>query len=236
MAISATHNTNRCKKWSIQLWNPLRPTFLIELGVHFHDNTPIYSIPCQCLKVYSLKASFTQCCCSSESFLFHCLIFLFVRIFYYGLFVCFSIIFYISWNYTKIIPWHFWLCSVVYMSSYKPHWPLIHELEDVIRSELDVVHHVELQDSVVTVYMSVWDAAGVHHCLLLVTEGSVWNSVCALVHRSPRYGSTHDVHYSVPADRQSGPGGLEATELGLQLVLHVRPLMSCFLLSRFNKH
>ncbi len=66
-------------------------------------------------------------------------------------------------------------------------------------------------------------------CSLLPPAG---HSLCALLHRSSRYGSTHDVHYSVPADRQSGPGGLEATELGLQLVLHVRPLMSCFLSSR----
>lgn len=39
--------------------------------------------------------------------------------------------------------------------------------------------------------------------------------------RSTGYGGPHDVHHSLPADGQSGPGGLEAPDVGLQLVVHV---------------
>lgn len=41
------------------------------------------------------------------------------------------------------------------------------------------------------------------------------------VYRSSWYGSTHDVHNSIPVNRKSGPGRLETTKLGLQLVLYV---------------
>ena len=47
---------------------------------------------------------------------------------------------------------------------------------------------------------------------------SVCVSVCC---RSVGYGGPHDVHHSLPAHRQSGPRGLETSDMGLQLVIHV---------------
>lgn len=47
-------------------------------------------------------------------------------------------------------------------------------------------------------------------------------SVCVWVCcRSVGYGGPHDVHHSLPAHCQSGPRGLEASDMGLQLVIHV---------------
>lgn len=42
--------------------------------------------------------------------------------------------------------------------------------------------------------------------------------------RSVGYGGPHDVHHSLPADCQPGPRGLETSNVGLQLVVHVSSL------------
>ena len=39
--------------------------------------------------------------------------------------------------------------------------------------------------------------------------------------RSSRHGGPHDVYHGLSAHGQPGPGGLETTDMGLQLVIHV---------------
>lgn len=48
------------------------------------------------------------------------------------------------------------------------------------------------------------------------------------VSRSVGDGSPHDVHHSLPADSQSGPRGLETSDVGLQLVIHVSDVGSFY--------
>lgn len=55
---------------------------------------------------------------------------------------------------------------------------------------------------------------------------SVFVYVC--VSRSVGDGSQHDVHHSLPADSQSGPRGLETSDVGLQLVIHVSDVGSFY--------
>lgn len=55
---------------------------------------------------------------------------------------------------------------------------------------------------------------------------SVFVYVC--VSRSVGDGSPHDVHHSLPADSQSGPRGLETSDVGLQLVIHVSDVGSFY--------
>lgn len=57
----------------------------------------------------------------------------------------------------------------------------------------------------------------------------LWSLVASLSARSVGDGGPHDVHHSLPADCQSGPGGLEASNMGLQLVLHVSPRICRFI-------
>lgn len=76
-----------------------------------------------------------------------------------------------------------------------------------------------------TRFCSVW------HCHPVVTKKKCSDcppdavGVCLLSRplcaRPAGYGGPHDVHHSLPADGQSGPRRLEASVVGLQLVLHV---------------
>lgn len=58
---------------------------------------------------------------------------------------------------------------------------------------------------------SPWDAVAVYF---------LSRTLCV---RPVGYGGPHDVHHGLPVDGQSGPRGLEASVVGLQLVLHVSP-------------